>query len=150
VLSRAGAAIGALVLLSVPRVPPTRARAAAVTAVGSTAARASGASRWPPSVVLAIGAAAAWPLCATLQRSFPTAVTVAAAAVAAAIAAVAPSTMPVLWKPSKHVLLRRRTQRVRLAERAEERALQPPGCWKPQSETWARACTERCHWGLSG
>ena len=73
----------------------------AVVAVGSIAVRASGASRWPPSVVLAIGAAAVWPLCATLQRSFPAAVTVAAAAVpaavaAAAIAAIAPSTVPVL------------------------------------------------------
>ena len=72
-LSRAGAAIGALVLLSVPRVPPTRARAAAVPAVGSTAIRASGASRWPLSVVLAIGAAPAWPLGAALRRPLPAA-----------------------------------------------------------------------------
>ena len=72
-LSRAGAAIGALVLLSVPRVPSARARAAAVPAVGSTAVRASGASRWPLSVVLAIGAAAAWPLGAALRRPLPAA-----------------------------------------------------------------------------
>ena len=72
-LSRAGAAIGALVPLSVPRFPPTRARAAAVAAVGGTVARASGASRWPPSLVLAIGAAAPRPLGAALRRPLPAA-----------------------------------------------------------------------------
>jgi hypothetical protein len=54
---------------SAPCLSPTRARAAAVAAVGSTAVRASGASRWPPSVVLAIGAAAPRPLDAALRRS---------------------------------------------------------------------------------
>jgi hypothetical protein len=91
---------------SAPRLSPTRARAAAVVAVGSTAARASGASRWPFSVALAVGAAAAWPLCATLQRSFPAAVTVAAAAIAAAvaaaaIAAAANANVPLLCEPHR-------------------------------------------------
>jgi hypothetical protein len=84
-----------------PRPAPGRARAAAVTAVGSTAVRASGASRWPPSVVLAIGAAAARPFGAALQRSFPTAVAAAGAAIAAAVtaaatAAAANATVPLL------------------------------------------------------
>ena len=86
---------------SAPRSLPARARAAAVAAVGSTAARASGASRWPPSVVLAIGAAAARPFGAALQRSFPTAVAAAGAAIAAAVtaaatAAAANATVPLL------------------------------------------------------
>jgi len=80
---------------------PCRRRRRLVAAVGSTAARANGASRWPFSVALAGGADAAWPFGAALQRSFPTAVAAAGAAIAAAvtaaaIAAAANATLPLL------------------------------------------------------
>ena len=52
---------------------PCRRRRRLVAAVGSTAARANGASRWPFSVALAGGADAAWPFGAALQRPLPAA-----------------------------------------------------------------------------
>ena len=100
-LSRAGVAPSERFPFA-PRPAPARGpTTTAVVAVGSAAARANGASRWPPSVVLAIGAAAAWPFGAALQRSFPTAVAAAGAAIAAAVtaaatAAAANATVPLL------------------------------------------------------
>ena len=71
-LSRAGVAPGERFPFA-PRPAPARARAAAVAPVGGTVARASGASRWPLSVALAIGAAAPRPLGAALRRPLPAA-----------------------------------------------------------------------------
>ena len=72
-LSRAGVALGERFPFA-PRPAPARGpTTAAIAAVGSTVARANGASLWPLSVVLAIGAAAAWPFGAALRRPLPAA-----------------------------------------------------------------------------